>query len=189
MRLVKEMLEEEAWRKQQSYMHFAFFINVVRTAIQNGDKAWTLAFIEKYKSELTPDKVEPTLNFCYAFIAFHDKDYEQVVYLLYSSGQFTSRAYFITKVLLLTSYYELKRYEPTLALIDTFRHTLKTDEDITEGEREGYRLFLRFSEKITRHKLDINTVPKNRLERLRAEIIETKGIYGKLWLLEKLTEF
>ncbi|MEO6695112.1 MAG: hypothetical protein ABIY50_11430 [Ignavibacteria bacterium] len=166
------------------------FLNQVKKAVRVNEFEWAEEFIKKYKNRLTQEK-ENTLNFCYGFILYKNRELDKALDL-FSKTNFSSFILKIqVKLLLLQIYFDKKYFEQAILMIDTFRHYLSREKTILDSIKISLLEFL----KITADLIKISTeIPdKNNLYRVSKikddiENMSSNRFGIKLWLKEKVSE-
>ena len=91
---------------------------------------------------------------------------------------------FDVRILTLKIYYELNSFEPALSLIDSFSHFLINNKS-AESYRESFLAFLKFVREMVRLKSGSD---KKEAAEIKKEILNTKTVLSRNWLLEKAEE-
>jgi hypothetical protein len=89
------------------------------------------------------------------------------------------------KQLYLIAFYELGYYEEARSMTDTFTKYLKHNEEVAKSLRERHLNFIAMYNNLLKLK---ESGDLNYSYELKEEIISTKNIVKKLWLLEKIEE-
>lgn len=158
--------------------------NIVVTALRVGETKWTKDFIEKYKSFLNTEIKENAYTFNLTSYHFYLKDYEKVLKMLREvvfTNVYYSNDY---RIILLKTYYELDEREAASALLSSFRTYLKRKKLVSEAHRVANTNFIKFYKKLS----NTQRYSKIELEKLKANINNSKSISNKDWLLQKIEE-
>jgi len=165
-----------------NYIHKDFFSGIIIIALGLKKFEWTEKFIEEYKDRLNPETRSNTLNFNYAELHFYKKNYEKA--LEYLSEVMFDDFYdkVMVKALTLMIYYESNALESAMSLIDSFKHFLSTFKYISPYVKDRTNNFLNFTIKLIRLQNGETGLTK---EELRNEVLKTKSLMQRIWLLEQ----
>jgi len=160
------------------------FDNMVTTGLRLEKFLWVESFIKKYSDKLVTKYRENVVTFNTARLHWYRKDFDIVIRLLIEVEYDEIHYNLISKTMLITTYYDTNEIEPLFSLLGSFRTFLNRHKEIPQHRRDLYLNLIRFIKKM------VNTLPndKKAIEKLHKEIIETKSIANKDWLLEKLAE-
>ena len=160
-----------------------FFINSIRNAAIIKEFDWCCNFIEKYESRLNKDRLNETLYFSNALIAFYKSKYEDA--LKHISAFNTERSTLKTEFrnIQLVIYYELNYNDELFSLIDSYRHFLNRDKDIAEKTRELSLEFIRIVSKLVSYSQDEDV---ESAVLLKNEVLKYPYFNFKEWFLSKL---
>ena len=144
------------------------------------DTEWADFLLENYTPILSSLHQKNTYNLCKAFYAFDSRDFEEALLLLqkieYNNFTYLLRA----RVLLVMCYYEL-RVSHQLDVnneANNFSRHLKTNRTINKNIKLMFSNFTKFVRKLSNKQLNI-------LE-LENDILQTRALASKKWLLEKI---
>lgn len=142
---------------------------------------WADILLKKYIPMLSPIHQNNTLNFCQAFYAFENKDFDEALDMLqqieYNNFNYLLRA----RVLLIMCYYELKevRYVDVENEAINFGRHLKTNKSINQNVNLAYLNFTIAVKQLYNYKkIGLNNV-ENFLK-------NTPALASRKWLLEKI---
>ncbi len=162
------------------------FRNMVITALRLGKYRWTEEFIQNYKKFLPEAMRDNAVSFNLAQLYFYQKKYEKVVEML-SSVEYEDFSYNLnSKVLLMTSFYEMDEIEPLFSLMESFRTYLNRHKNFPNTRRAPYTNLIRFTKKLTK----IMPGDEKAISKFKDEIDNFKegGISNIHWLREKIAE-
>lgn len=143
---------------------------------------WVETFISDYQQHLPPEFSGNAYVYNMAKLHFHKGDYNKVITLL-QSVEYQDVFYALdSRGMLVKIYYERDEEEALLSLLVSFGVFLRRNKTISATHRVQYNNFLAYTEKIWRTKAG----DKERIERLKQQIINTKQIANAKWLLQKL---
>lgn len=121
-----------------------FFTNTVRNASGIGKFNWAEDFIEKYRKRLNPELEEELTQYSYALIEFWRGNFENSLRYLSKINMERLNMKLEIKNLLIVIYYELNYKEELISLIDTYKHFLSRDKNITKQLKQQSGQFLKF---------------------------------------------
>lgn len=167
------------------YVDPYFFTNAVRNASAIKELEWAEKFINNYKQKLNPDNSEEITDYSLALVEFSRKNYERSLKHLSKINLEMSGMKLEIKNLLVVIYYELSYTEELISLIDTYKHFLHRDKNMSNQSRQTSTLFLNFVSEL--HKIKLSRKSGYPLK-IKREI--EAGPYSNLkeWLLEKANE-
>jgi hypothetical protein len=186
--LFKFCLEKKLYlASEHIYFDDIMFGNIVNVAISLNEFSWAESFIEQYKNELSPENYEVVINYSYARIYLNKKNFELALSHLNNIKKM-KHLQFKTPIknLLLMVFYELKLYNQAYYQVDAYRHFLKNNKSSYPEERyERISNFLKYYSKLLKYSERNN---KENLNDFKNEVINTRNILNREWLLEKLNE-
>jgi hypothetical protein len=157
------------------------YSNILVLYILKGDLTSAEQFLFEYKIYLPERERENTYLHNLATLYFKKKAFSQVLATL-QDVQFTDTLHNMeARRLLLCSYYELGEENALDSLLDSFGIWLRRSKHLGY-HRDLYANLV----KITRKLMETKYQNKEVREKLRIEIIETKILAGREWLLEKI---
>ena len=160
------------------------FRNALIAGLRLGELEWAEKFIEKYSPLLVPANRENWVNYSFAELNFHKKNYKETLNYLLSFEFEDAYNYAEHKTLLAKTYYELEEDDALFALTHAFRIYLHRDTKIAEHFQKTYHNFVRLLNKIAKARFD----PDAKMEDIRKELEELQYITNREWLLEKIGE-
>ncbi len=83
------------------------------------------------------------------------------------------------------AHYELGNIEPAISMIDSYRHFLTLSKDANNILKNGCVNFLQYFNKLMKLKLKPDEAE---CFSLKKELSQSKGVFNKWWLLNKLEE-
>ena len=173
------------------YILFVNLISNYTAACMVGEYEWAEDFLSKYQKGISPEEEHSnTVNYCKGFQAFRKKEYDKA--LEYFSR--TSFKLFLMKVMVksytVRIYFEQEMHEQTVSSVDAFRHYLKSEKLIDEGQKTAHYEFLNFVCELTRLKSEGIRKKDTRTKILSEQIrqMQSNPLGVKNWLLEKVIE-
>ncbi len=164
-----------------------FQLNLFRNMFYTANKLkrfeWVERFISEHLNELSPEYRENTGHLAYAYLSFEKGDFEKAL------AEITQVEYnyfvfkFDVRLLTLKIYYELHSFESALSLIDTFSHFLLNNKSAVHY-RESFGEFLRILKNMIKIKTGGSKITTSELT---MQVENSKKLYSKMWLLEKLS--
>lgn len=166
------------------------FKNIITVGLRIGEYQWVESFIQEYAKKLSEENQQIAMTYNLAKLYFHQKKYDQVIEQLrevaYNNNveiPYSSHVYTLgSKQILLKTYYELDEILPLDSLIESFRTYIRRSKIISKETRMQYLSFLKYVKKLSRQ----DPKDKEKINKLKKEIVESSGIAQKGWLLEKI---
>lgn len=181
---VFKMMEERGIFSKSKYINYVDFLNAIIAALEVNKIAWSENFFNKYKSRVLPELNESTINLAKTQICFYKKKYDEALDMLNNVRYNNHYFYLQSKKILAKIYYEKQDHESITYIIDTTRHYLKRNEDISRINWDLFHKFFIYLKKI----INLDSTEK---EKITATIESLKGennVSSKDWLLTKLEE-
>ncbi len=183
----KENIESGNYKGDMPYLSHILYLNVIVTGIEAGELSWVEQFIEQYKDELDEINRENTYNFSHALLNYHHKNYDKAL-LQASKVKTDDHSYkHQLKSLYLKIYFEMNDAEPFYSHIDSYKHFLQNDKNISEQMKLSLLNYVNFSKRL----FDITGSGNDKdfeINRLKREIDESRAALNKTWLLQKIEE-
>lgn len=163
--------------------HPSLFRNTCKTAVDLNEIEWVKNFITEYGKFITDEDKTNTLNYCRMLVSVKEKDFEGALKAAQKIELNTAFYKLEVRSSMLVSYYELKFYEESLNLLDTFKKYLNNSAELSEFQKQTYLNFVSCFYELVHHKL---TGENERF--ISAEMIfkNNSSIGLKEWLKEKL---
>ncbi len=161
------------------------FRNICATGCRTKEFKWTLEFIDSYKGALNSKYRETAVAFNKARVYWYRGDYSKVIEQV-RDVEFEDIGYNInTKLMIMTSYYELSEYEVLDSFLKSFNTFLRRKTNISESRKSSFKNFNSILQDIVRAKERRDKVKlKNVRKKLESKMIAP----NKSWLLEKVEE-
>jgi hypothetical protein len=164
------------------------FLRIVNNSIALKKYDWTEKFIKDYKEKLSDEVKDDVIGYSLAVLNFNRSDYDKAIELA-SKVKFTSYILkFQTQILQLKSCFELGYIEEILYQLDSYKRTLKKDTTAPKDAKEKFQNFMMLLNKMVKVSLSEQPGRLNEITGLIKELDETKALYDKQWLEEKLTK-
>lgn len=167
----------------EGYLEPYFFTNIVRNASNIKEFKWLEEFIKEYKNKLNPEFTDETVKYSLAMVEFSKGSYEKALSLFSAIKIERSNMKIDIKNMLIMIYYELGYTEELFSLIDSYKHFLGRDKDITKNSKEKNTIFLKYVSDIVKINLSKN---KEDALFLKKEIESAPYINMKDWLMGKI---
>ena len=176
-------------KNQLSEWHYK---NIVTTALRLEKYDWVKTFIYEKKDLLRPEVKQNAFTFNIANYYYHIGEFHEVLKLLLQVEYTDLRYNLDAKALLLRTYYDTNEEVSLISLTDSFRQYLKRNKEMTEFQKKGYYNLLKFARTAFKLKINKGFITHSRwtaaLEKLMKGASETKTIFNKIWLQEKIRE-
>lgn len=161
-----------------------FFTNKVEIASKLKEFNWAYEFIENYKNRLNKEHKDDIVNFCYAIIEFENNNYTASIDRLSKINLHHPLLRFRIRNYTLLNYYELNYFEQSYLFVEAYRRMLLKDKKVETGRKERYFIFLHLYQKL----LDLKTGSSKIETYILNKEIESKSVFMKQWLLEKVSQ-
>ena len=142
---------------------------------------WVENFIYQYKSYLTPEHQESTFQECLARFYFEKKDYNKAMELFNQVEFKDSLQNLNTRILLAIMYFEEEEFDALETLLNSMKAFIRRKR-VMGYHKANYMNFAKMLVKL----LYCPAFDKQALKVLQTEIIETKPLPRRQWLLEQL---
>lgn len=162
------------------------FSNIVKLGGHCQEFEWTEKFIHDYEGYLDEQIRKDAVTISLGALRFSQKDYFKTVELL-ANHRFQKTYQFLSaKTLILRSYLELytvdnSYFDLLVAQTNNFEKYIRNNKSISPSKAEAYLSFAKFIRKIAKTKFETK-----KKERLAAQIMETKNLMLKRWLIRKI---
>lgn len=156
--------------------------NISIAALRVEEFTWAENFIYEYAKYVDEKYRNNAFEFSLARLEFYRKSFNKVLEHL-NKVTFEDIWYNLgSKTILLTTYFELNELDALESLLQAFKMFIKREKSLTNDRKETYLNLVKFTNQL----IKIHPKDKIKLEKLKAEIEETKGVVSKPWLLEKV---
>ncbi len=155
--------------------------NVVGVALGLKEFDWAEQFILEYQEALDRRYKTNYVHYNLSKLRFHQQNYSEAMQRLQQVEYDDLFLNLDAKVMLLKIYFELEEWE----VLDSFTISLQRFLQRKKGlgyHQETYKNFIQLARKL----LEINPFDKDKKDKLRQEITETKALSEKDWLLGQL---
>ena len=160
------------------------FRNVVFFSLRVNEFDWAESFIYQYSQYLDPKYKDNAVEFSLARLEFYRKNYGKVLDHLnkvnYEDVWYNLNA----KTLQLAAYYELDEYDALESLLQAYKMYIRREKSLSPSRKIHYQKLIKFTAALTK----INAKDKIKVQKLKEEIENTKGVVSKPWLLEKVED-
>ncbi len=186
LEVYKKMMMNNAFTlSENEYIQTMTFRNIVLFCISNKDAEWLEYFLDNYSNALQPDEREDQKNYSYGQLYFLKGDFDGAL----DCVSRVRKEYFLFKTdlknLLIKLYYELDHIESALSMVDSYRHFLNKNKEISENHKETFRNFLNYFYSLLKIK---SLQSKEDPEFIKSQISSENRIISRHWLLEKADE-
>ncbi|MBP6447295.1 MAG: hypothetical protein KA341_10855 [Saprospiraceae bacterium] len=160
------------------------FRNIVFFALRVNEFEWTENFIQDYAEYLDPRYRDNAVEFSLARLEFYRKNFGKVLDHL-NNVTFDDVWYTLgTKTLQVASYYELDEFDALESLLQSFKMYIKREKSLTKERKETYLNLIKYTSSL----MKVNPRDQSKIQKIKIEIEQTKGIVSKPWLMEKVEE-
>lgn len=164
------------------YLTYTIYTNLVSMASRLNDFELAEELIHKYKPLLSPVNRESFYEYALARNYYLRGDFTKAMQIIIKTKPADIFYELTIKGMLLTIYYELSYFENAFALVNTYRHTVKSPL-LKTSDRTIFSTFIRLYAKL----LKLKTSPdKSKKTDLQFMIEKETYIPHKSWMLEKL---
>lgn len=183
--ITKKYFGKNIFPKDVGHIQANLFNAAIINAAKQKEFSWSVDFINNYRERLDPETAEETINFSFATIEFEKGNYEKSLSYLSTVNPERIIRKLNVKNLLIMSYYELGYTEELIASIDSYKHYLHREKDVTPQYLQMNSHFLKFVSGL--NMLRVNGSSEDFIK-LKKEIEDTVYFNHKEWLLEKAEE-
>ena len=157
------------------------YSNTLVLALLVGEWDWAEQFLKDYKDYLPENERDNTYRLNLATLFFKQKAFNKVLETLQNVGFTDTSINLDGRRLLLCCYFELQEWDALNSLLDSFGIWLRRSKNLGYL-RELYGNHIKF----TRRLLDVQHQHPEAKEKLKQDILATRNVASKDWLLEKL---
>ena len=182
--LLISCIEDGAYKlTKEAYMQPGFYRNVILNAIFFKDYEKAYEFTDKFSDELKPAYRKNMKFYSRALISFGKGDFEDALVNISKVKYDLVNFKVDVKLLSLKIFYELRMTEQAFSMTDTFRHYLKSNNEIPAELKESYSNFIKSYIRILniREKKD-----KEEAMYMKKETEDEKLMAQRSWLIDKL---
>ncbi len=181
--MYKEALENSILVVNNSIM-VTTYRNIVGIALRVEEFDWAENFIHEYAQFVDERYRENAVQFSLARLAFYRKSYSTVLEHLFNVNYEDVWYNLNAKTLQIASYYELGETDALESLLQAFKMFVRREKSMSNLRKEHYMNLIKFTSQL------IKILPRDtlKLQKLRDDIQNTKGVVSKPWLLEKVDE-
>jgi len=185
--LLRENFERGTYKGIRNFVDHINYLNVTVTGLDAGEIKWVEEFILKYKPELDDSNRENSFNFANALVYYKKGDYDEALNKAAKVKTDDLSYKHQLKSLYMKIYFEMNVIEPFYSHVDSYRHFLLNEKHIPENTRNSINNYVNFTKKL--FDIKIRSSAKDfEIHKVRKELLESKAIVNKLWLLDKVTE-
>jgi hypothetical protein len=164
------------------YLSYTIYTNLVSMASRLEDYELAENLIHKYKNDLSPVNRESFYEYALARFYYLKKDFVKAMETIIKTKPVDIFYELTIKGMLLTIYYELSYFENAFALVNTYKHTVKSPL-LTSSDRVIFSIFVKIYAKLLKLKTSADTSKKDEIQFLidKEDYFPHKG-----WMIEKL---
>ncbi len=174
--LEKGYFQVAGWLSRYTYQ------NAVTIGLVTEEYEWVEQFIHQYHSQLQEPYRDSVFSFNLARLEYHRKQFGHALQLLQKAEYKDLMLNLAAKTLQMKIFYETNEYDLLDSHLQAFKTFIRRKKALGY-HRENYLNTIY----LTRKLLEINPFDKEEKDALRKEIVETKGVGDKDWLLEQVT--
>ncbi len=160
------------------------FRNIVVVGLRMGEYEWTENFINNYIKLLPTEIRENTRSFNLSQLYFYQKKYSNVIRILQEVEYNDYITNLNAKTTLLMTYYEVGEIDPLFNLLESFRVYLNRNKEIPSARKINYKNLIKFTKRL----ISLPPSDTKLLTVIKEEVVSTKNIPSRDWLLEKIAE-
>lgn len=179
--LYKEVIENNLLTKDETISQTTYR-NIVFFALRVEEFSWAENFIYEYAKYVDEKYRNNAVEFSLARLEFYRKKYSKVIEHLYKVTYEDVWYNINAKTILLASYFELDELDALESLLQSFKMFINREKSLSSDRKTHYLNLVKFTHQL----IKIHPKDKVKLEKLKTEIEETKGVVSKPWLLEKV---
>jgi len=158
------------------------FRNIAIAALRVEEFDWAENFIKEYAQYVDDRYRDNAVEFSLARLEFYRKNFGKVLLHLYKVSYEDVWYILGSKTLQLASYFELEEYDALESLLQSFKMYIRREKSLTNDRKATYLNLIKFTSAL----MKINPKEQIKALKLRDEIVETKGVVSKPWLIEKV---
>jgi len=158
------------------------FRNIVFFALRVEEYDWAENFILEYAQFVDEKYRDNAVEFSLARLEFYRKNFGKVLEHLYKVSYEDVWYNINAKTLQIASYYELNEYDALESLLQAFKMYIKREKSLSIDRKEHYIHLIKFTNAL----MKINPREQSKVLKLKDEIVSTKGVVSKPWLIEKV---
>lgn len=156
--------------------------NIAIAALRVEEYDWAENFILEYAQFVDEKYRENAVEFSLARLEFYRKNFGKVLEHLYKVSYEDVWYNINAKTLQIASYYELDEYDALESLLQAFKMYIKREKSLSIDRKEHYIHLIKFTNAL----MKINPKEQSKVIKLKEDIISTKGVVSKPWLIEKV---
>jgi hypothetical protein len=158
------------------------FRNIAIAALRVEEFDWAENFISEYAQYVDEKYRENAVEFSLARLEFYRKNFGKVLEHLYKVSYEDIWYNLNAKTLQIASYYELDEYDALESLLQAFKMYIKREKSLSIDRKDHYIHLIKFTNAL----MKINPKEQSKVLKLKEDIISTKGVVSKPWLIEKV---
>lgn len=183
--LYDRMLKEDFYVfAENGYFDLNLWRQILLSAVLLKKYDWSHKFIERYSGALSPETKNDTVNLSYSRLLIAEGHYEQA--LEYISNINSDYSIFKTDVrnLMLQIYYEMNYTEQLLSLMDSYKHFLSSNQQISGFKKNKYSGFVNNIGTLLKFK---RKPDRGKIETFVNSVLTSQASFGD-WLISKALE-
>jgi hypothetical protein len=158
--------------------------NIVIAALRVEEFSWAENFIFEYAKYVNEKYRDNAVEFSLARLEFYKKNFKQVLTHL-NNVNYEDVWYNINaKTIYLHAYYELDEFDALESLLQAFKMYIRREKSLSADRKVHYLNLIKFTSAL----MKLNAKEQPKVLKLKEEILATKGVVSKPWLLEKVED-
>ncbi len=162
-----------------------FYRNIISSGIKLHEFDYINAFIRNYSNLLPPDLQKNAETYNLARLFYAQKQYKKVLELLHNV-ELSNISYALgAKTILVGTYFALDEYRVLESHLLSFRIFILRNKLLAKNTKQGYLNFLKFTKNLTH----LAPYDKKGRDKLKKDILNTKNLMVRDWLLEQINNY
>ncbi len=179
--LYKKSLKEEIVFNDQ-VLDVSDYRNIAVMGLRVGDYKWVENFLEEYKNNIEEKMRLNAYFFSKARLETYRKNHSLVIEYL-NKINYDDVWYNINgRSLLIAAYYELQEIDALESLLNSYKAFINREKLLQKSRKKIFLDFIKYTSKL----MKLSKHDKEKLKKLKKDLIETPGVVNKPWLLEKI---
>lgn len=167
------------------YMTIIIFRSILALCSLLKETEWMEYFVSNYVDKLAPEQRQNMYYYSHAKLSFAKRDYYSALENI-SKVDFNLFTFkFDVKTLMLQVYYELGYFEESYAMMDSYRHFLSNNKNVSPEFRHWNQNFVNLYNDLLNQKSGRKNID---LELLNKKITNTPNAASQPWLKDKIEE-
>jgi hypothetical protein len=183
--IIKKMLDQDIYPREQGYMTSQTFIIFVSVGLQVKEFKWVDSFLEEYINKVAPSGNNNAYNYSKAIYCYRRNKLNDALSFLNKVKIEDFYFYLRVKNQQSRIYFEQGEFDSLLSLLDSLKHYLVSTDTIPEYISERYISYASFLTRVVNAHLSGD---KQQMKKILNDIAVSPIFENKSWLLEKVLE-